>query len=285
MITAGRHAAARTGTSSPPQDVPTLATNGDLQLLVESPPAGVPERQPLLFVHGYFADAEVWTPMLQAFAALGYPSHAVHLRGRAGSRPGTDLGRASIADFADDVQQVARSLGRPVIVGHSMGGLIAQVVATRGATDALVLFAPAPPRGIPVMTWRLARKQLRYMPAVLASRAVHPHREDLRDLVMNGVPAAEQDALLDLLQAESGRAGRDLSITGVPVPRQDVHARVLVFGGTEDRFIPIGRIRRVAARYGAPLIVLPGRGHMLIREPGWADLVARVDEWLRQATP
>jgi pimeloyl-ACP methyl ester carboxylesterase len=265
--------------------VPTPATNGDLQLLVESPPPGAPHRPPLLFVHGYFADAEVWTPMLQAFAALGYPSQAVHLRGRSGSRPGTDLGRASIADFADDVHQVARSLGSPVIVGHSMGGLIAQVVAARGAAQALVLFAPAPPRGIPVMTWQLARKQLRYMPAVLASRPVHPHREDLRYLVMNAVPPAEQDALLDLLHAESGRAGRDLSITGVAVPRTDVRAPVLVFGGTEDRFIPIGRIRRVAARYGAPMVERPGRGHMLILEPGWRDMVAMADQWLHQVAP
>src|SRR5512133_3628250 len=137
-------------------------------------PAGA-SRPPVLFVHGYFATATVFTQWLSFFAERGFPAYAVNLRGRTGSRPGIDLGRASIAYFADDASAVARHLGAPLVVGHSMGGLIAQRLAERGDVRAAALVSPAPPRGITVLSPRLAIKQLKYLPAILGSRLVVPN--------------------------------------------------------------------------------------------------------------
>src|SRR5689334_10517680 len=99
----------------------------DLSVACARPPKAT--RRPVLFVHGYFATATVFTAWLPFFAARGVPAFAVNLRGRAGSRMSSDLGRASIDDFVDDASTVAHSLGTPVVVGHSMGGLIAQRLA------------------------------------------------------------------------------------------------------------------------------------------------------------
>src|SRR5689334_8243577 len=96
----------------------------DLSVVCARPPN--PTRRPVLFVHGYFATASVFAAWLPFFAARGVPAFAINLRGRAGSRPTIDLGRVAIGHFADDASIVARHLGRPSIVGHSMGGLIAQ---------------------------------------------------------------------------------------------------------------------------------------------------------------
>ncbi|HEY4130173.1 MAG TPA: alpha/beta fold hydrolase, partial [Gemmatimonadaceae bacterium] len=182
-------------------------------------------RAPVLFVHGYFADATIWREWLPFFAQRGFPAYAINLRGRGGSDAGPsgatngDLGRASIADFVDDVRRVAQAIGNPAVVGHSMGGLIAQQLAALGAVRAAVLIAPAPPRGITVLSPRLAIKQLKYLPAILRSHVVHPSREDLRDIVLNCVPERDQNTILDALVPDSGRAARDMSITGFPVDR------------------------------------------------------------------
>lgn len=235
--------------------------------------------RPVLFLHGYFADATVFADWLPFFAARGFAPVALNLRGRAGSRPGTEIGGVSIDDYVEDAALAARALGRPLVVGHSMGGLLAQRLAELDLAEAAALIAPAPPRGITVMTWQLAIRQLKYLPAIVASRPVRPSREDVRALVMNRVPADQQDEVIDRLVPDSGRAGRELSITGVPVDAARVRCPLLVVAGTDDRFIPAKTVGRVARRYGVPLRLIPGHGHMIVLEPGWQELAGIVAEW------
>jgi pimeloyl-ACP methyl ester carboxylesterase len=237
---------------------------------------------PVLFVHGYFAEGAVWREWLERFAARGIPAYAVNLRGRAGSGPTSRLGAVSIQQFADDVERVARHLGNAAIVGHSMGGLVTQVVAARGAARAAVLIAPAPPRGIVLFNPRLMMKQARYLPQVLLSRVLDPDLDDLRDLAMNCLPSDMQRAALAAMVADSGRAGRDMSIVGVPVDRAKVKCPLLVIGAEDDHFVPAAVVRRIARRYDAPLQMIPGHGHMVIIEPGWEAVADTITRWFAE---
>jgi non-heme chloroperoxidase len=252
------------------------------ELTVECSRPANATRPPVLFVHGYFASATVWTQWLPFFAARGVPAYAVNLRGRAGSRPGIDLGAVSIADFVDDASRVAREIGANAVVGHSMGGLIAQKLAERGDVRAAVLASPAPPRGITVMSPRLIIKQLKYLPAILRSRLVVPNREDLREIVLNRVPPSLQDAILDLLGPDSGRAGREMSISGFAVDQSRVRCPVLVVVADEDRFIPKRIGERIARRYGATVHTLKEHGHMHVLEPGWEQVADVTERWIAE---
>src|SRR5215211_4004913 len=237
-------------------------------------------REPVLFVHGYLATAKVFTDWLPFFAARGFPAYAVNLRGREGSRRGTDLGHASILDFANDASAVARTLGTPTVVGHSMGGLVAQILAARGDARAVALITPAPPRGITVLSPRLIIKQLKYLPAIIGSGVVHPDHDDLREIVLNRVPPAQQDLILRDLTPDSGRAARDMSIFGVPVDRNLVRCPLFVIAAEHDRFIPKPIVARIAKRYGAPLQTMSGHAHMLVLEPGWETVADTVARWI-----
>ncbi|MEO5568322.1 MAG: alpha/beta hydrolase [Gemmatimonadaceae bacterium] len=259
--------------------MPQRVIIGGLSALIEAP--STETGPPLLFVHGYFGRAIAFERMMECLSQAGHRCVAVDLRGHGDSMPCDDLGRVSIHDYADDVARVARELGNPIIVGHSMGGLIAQLVALRDVARGIVLLSPAPPRGIPVMSLKLAMAQFRYMPAILMSRAVVPGRSDLRALVVNRLPQAEQDVVLDMLVPDSGRAGREMSIIGVPIDRKKLRVPVMVIAGDKDLFIPLSRSRRVAARYAAQIHVAPGRGHMLIIEPGYEELCRWIGEWSR----
>jgi pimeloyl-ACP methyl ester carboxylesterase len=252
-------------------------TIGGLSALVSAP--AVETGPPLLFVHGYFGLAIAFERMMECLSAKGHRCVAIDLRGHGESPLTGNLGKVSIHEYADDVERVARLLGDPVVVGHSMGGLLAQLAAVRGVARGLVLLSPAPPRGIPVLSLKLAIHQAKYMPAILTSRVVVPGRTDLRALVLNRMPEAEVEQLLDLLVPDSGRAAREMSVLGVPVDRERVKVPVLIIAGDEDRFIPLSRGKRVAARYGAPIRIAPGRGHMLIIEPGYEELCDWIAEW------
>src|SRR5436305_4385127 len=175
-------------------------TIGSLTLSSAQPHASGNAKPPILFIPGYLLTASAFECYLPFFAERGYAGFALNLRGRAGSPlpPGSTLGKVSLVDFVADAREAAEWLGkrfgRPVIVGHSMGGLIAQKLGEEGLARALVLLSPAPPRGISMMSGRVLRRQLRYLPAILRSRRIIPRLADMRELVLNRVPDEELEA-------------------------------------------------------------------------------------------
>src|ERR1019366_606330 len=111
---------------------PERVTIAGLSALVQRPI--VETGPPLLLIHGYFGRAIAFEPMMNWFAANGHSCCAVDLSGHGLSVTDRDLGRLSIHDYVDDVCRVARAMERPVVIGHSMGGLIAQLAATKQCT-------------------------------------------------------------------------------------------------------------------------------------------------------
>ncbi|HZI42468.1 MAG TPA: alpha/beta hydrolase [Gemmatimonadaceae bacterium] len=269
-------------------------TVGDLTLASTQPRAGSRSKPPILFIPGYFASAWVYESYLPFFAERGYAGFALNLRGREGSAlpSGMMLGRVSLNDFIDDARQAARwltdRLSRPIVVGHSMGGLIAQKLGEEGLARALVLLSPAPPRGIRMMSGKLLRRQLRYLPALLRSKRIVPRWSDMRELVLNRVPENEQKATFARFVSDSGRAGREMSLGSVKVDAERVRSNgcpVLVVTSDDDRFIPPRIAQRVAQRYRAPVYMARGHGHLMLQEPGWNEPASFIAQWLERETP
>jgi pimeloyl-ACP methyl ester carboxylesterase len=237
-------------------------------------------RAPVLCLHGLFAGSWVFERLLPVLARRGYPAAALSFRGHPPSAPVPALGRVTIGDYVDDAAQAARALDRPIVIGHSLGGLVAQLLAAQGLVRAAVLIDAAPPRGIAVLSKPLLKRMPRYLPALLASRPFLPRAEDLDALVLNCVPAAERPAARARLVADSGRAARQAALGTSSVAKRSVRVPVLVVSGEDDRFVPLEVARKIARRYDAPLLVARGHGHFLLAEPGWEDQVRVVIDWL-----
>jgi pimeloyl-ACP methyl ester carboxylesterase len=119
----------------------TSGSNG-LKIAYDSAGAGDP---PLVFVHGWCCDRSYFSPQFDHFGAR-HAVASVDLRGHGESEASAD-GKYSVEGFADDAAAVIEELGfdRPVVVGHSMGGLVAMALGARpGATSGVVLVDPAP---------------------------------------------------------------------------------------------------------------------------------------------
>jgi pimeloyl-ACP methyl ester carboxylesterase len=99
----------------------------NLETIKEEPVSDV-RSTPILFVHGMWHAAWCWSEhFLPYFARHGYVSHALSLRGHGGSEGWERLRWTSLAEYVSDVEQVVGHIGRPpVLVGHSMGGVIVQ---------------------------------------------------------------------------------------------------------------------------------------------------------------
>jgi pimeloyl-ACP methyl ester carboxylesterase len=107
--------------------------------------AGPAARPPIILVHGAANSSLVWRFWQPALADRGWSSWALDLRGH-GTSPAADLARATMTDYADDVVALMTELARlAVVVGWSMGGLVAAMAAARQGGAAWIGLAPSPP--------------------------------------------------------------------------------------------------------------------------------------------
>ncbi len=128
----------------------------DLELLEAGPEAS--DGVPLLLVHGAFGGAWTWAEHLMPYLARrGRHVAAVSLRGHGSSEGRDALATTALSDFATDLRRaVAAMPAPPVLVGHSLGGLLAQRALGGVAMRGLVLMGSLPPEGLAWIGPRMA---------------------------------------------------------------------------------------------------------------------------------
>lgn len=234
----------------------------------------------VLCLPGLFAGSWVFERLLPLIAARGYPASALSYRGHPPLLTRLDIGRQSVADFAQDAATAAETLDRPIVIAHSLGGLVALLLARRNLIRAAVLVSPAPPRGISVLSPAILARMVKHLPALVMSRAYQPTDADADALVLNRVPANERPAIRRQFVPDSGRASREIALGTYDIPAGAIRVPLLVVAADDDRFIPPDVSRRIAERYHASLHVAEGHGHFLFSEPGWEVQAAVMLDWI-----
>jgi len=152
-------------------------------------------RPPIVLVHGAANSAWVWPFWQKELSERGWPSFAISLRGHFRSTP-CDLSRTTMQDYADDVSWLTDQLASaPVLLGWSMGGLVAMLVAAQRGAAACVALAPSLP----------ARKADRSVE--LRTGEYGPEEYGITD-----IEAEEQPAMPDLDEVERAAALASMSL-------------------------------------------------------------------------
>lgn len=251
--------------------------------LEHAAPAGRARARSVLFVHGMWGGSWYLRNYLYAAAQAGWDAWAVNLRGHGESPAPDGLGRASLLDYVADVRRCLDQLGEIVLVGHSMGGLIAQKAAEGGGVAAAVLLTSAPPRGISALQGPVLARMVRYLPAMLTDRAFNATRSHADFLFLNGLAPEQRDWAFPRFGAESGRAARELALGGLAVDAAAVRCPTLVVGAEHDRITPASLQRRIAHRYRAEYQEAASHAHMLMLEEGWERPFKDVLAWMERA--
>ena len=246
-------------------------------------PAGRPRSRSVLFVHGMWGGSWYFRNYLYAAAQAGWDAWALDLRGHGLSPAPGGLGGTGLADYVADVRRCLDHLGETVLVGHSMGGLIAQKVAEGGGVAAAVFLTSAPPRGINAVSWSVLARMARYVPAMLAGRAFTVSRAHADFLFLNGLTPEQREWAFPRFGAESGRAARELALGGLAVDPRAIRCPTLVVGADRDRITPVALQRRIAERYRAEYQAAAGHGHMLMLEEGWEPPFKDMLTWVERA--
>lgn len=244
----------------------------------------------MVMVHGAFCGAWVFKGWRALFEANGFAVHTPMLRHHEPDADLAKLGRTGLADYANDLCALVEQIGEsPVVVGHSLGGLIAQLLAARARVRALVLLAPSPPWGMFCSTGlEFMSAQALYFEGAFWRKAIAPQRRIAAEHALDLVPEAERGRVLDRLVPESGQAMFEVLHWMFDLHRAShVDARriacpILCLAGAEDRISPPETVRRIARRYDgrARYEKLLGQGHWLTGEPGWEKIAGGAVEWV-----
>jgi pimeloyl-ACP methyl ester carboxylesterase len=250
----------------------------------------------IVMIHGMWGSGWYWENFKGFFESKGYRCVIPTLRFHDMDPkriPDPRLGTTSLLDYAEDLEKLIHELDvMPILMGHSMGGLLAQILGSRGLAKALVLLTPASPRGIIALkpsviksfwsgltTWGFWRKPLRQTFAEAAYS------------MLNLMPFESQKSIYDQFVFESGRAASEIgfwifdSKKAARVDESKVTCPVLIIAGEKDRIVPVSITRKIAEKYRSVSTYkeFPDHSHWVVGEPGWQEITEYIKEWLHQA--
>jgi len=234
-----------------------------------------------LLIHGLWGGAHMWRRMGPYLAAHGYATCAGWLRHH---HPGADrrsLDGVGVREIAAGVIEAAREIGGPILVGHSAGGLIAQVAAAGWEAPGLILMSSSGPLGIIALHrgWDTPRALPKFAGHPLRSEPLRPDAAYMRRIFFNHLETAEAEALSARLVPEPRRFVRQIAFWPPHVPRSAIRCPVLVTSGADDLGMIPWVARRLGARYRVLPMIYPGRAHMLQLEPAWEDVANDLMRW------
>jgi pimeloyl-ACP methyl ester carboxylesterase len=256
--------------------------------------------QPVVFIHGLWVHSSAWEPWIQLYRDAGYEPLAPGWPGdgatvEATRRDPSRVAGYGLADIAEHYTKIVADLPqRPVVVGHSFGGLIAQQLLASGHASHAVAIDPGPPKGVT----KVPLNQIRAALPVLRKKS---NRE-------NAVTLTERQFRFSFANAVSKDEARELyrrwTIPGPGKPlfeatsaKKDPHSPaavdtatsdrgpLLITGGGKDHQVP-EVVTRLAyqlytnSRAVTDYHVFPDRGHSLVFDSGWREVADLTLSWL-----
>jgi non-heme chloroperoxidase len=250
-------------------------------------PSKKTKRPPLLFIHGAFAGGWMWTDnFMPFFAKAGYPCYAVSLRGHGGSEGREHIDWHSISDYVADVNKAVEWIGEtPVLIGHSMGGFIAQKYLEHHAALGVALLCSVPPQGLVASQFHLMlQKPQLFMEINRIVAGNYTDTETLQEaLFVSEVPDDVLGTWLHRMQAESHRAIWDMSMFNLPNLMQMKRPPMWVGGAEKDMLVPAFLVQSTAQTYGLSAHIFHNMGHAVTHEKDWELVTASLLTWLNEA--
>lgn len=252
----------------------------------------------ILLMHGAFVGGWIFERMRGELNRRGWKTHApdlpFHGSEFAGAEPHPDLARQGLAEYRAALTEEIHRLSQPaqpapVLIGHSLGGLLAQQLAAQNLARAVVLLAPVAPWGVlPKTRWELQTAYGLMKAGSIERKAVPPNFQLAAEYSMDRIPPALQRDIFPRLVPESGRVLYETLLWWMDwqaasyVSARRVQTPMLVLCGSDDKVTPPATCRSVARRYPGRAVFreIPELSHFIFGEPREDDVIATVADWL-----
>jgi non-heme chloroperoxidase len=257
-------------------------------------------KRTIVFIHGLWVHSDSWLPWMGFFNKNGYETLNPPWPGDSSTvaecrADPQAIANRGVTEIADSYAKVITALGElPIVIGHSFGGLITQLLLGRGIAKAGIAIDPAPVKGV----WQLPFSSVKSSLPILANpfnltKARSLTFDQFRYGFANAVPESEAKALYDrwtipapcrpLFQAATATfAGSETKVNTANTTR----GPLLITGGEKDNIAPPIFGKASLKKYNRSVLsefkLFENRGHSLIMDHGWKEIAEYSLAWLNK---
>jgi alpha-beta hydrolase superfamily lysophospholipase len=251
---------------------------------------------PIFFIHGAFADNQVWNDFIPYFKDAGFETYAHTLFPDLRNKiKNPDLPKLRLNDYIIQLSQaidvITKKHGqKPIVIGHSMGGLLAQKLIELNLGCLGVFITPSPPKGCDVKSLVVLLTHLNIALKNNPNESYKVWEFGAKWGVLNQIPQAQKDKRNNEFIYESGAALNDLvnfaqdeNKIGT-IDETKFQVPTLTIGAKLDRGTLVITHRKTAKKYenyGGDYIEYPNAGHMIIYEATAPQLARDIIDWIK----
>ncbi len=251
------------------------------------------ESKTIVFVHGLFLNNESWKEWESFFKAKGYTTYAPAYPGHEGDptelrkNAPDSLGYVTFTDVVNKMEAFIDTLPeKPIIVGHSMGGLVAQKLIEKDLAEAAIIISSAPPKGVITLKFSFAKSNLGLLNPFKGNSVHYPTKKWFHYAFTNTLSREESDSIFDkYVVPESRNIPRETLRKAGKINFKKPHAPMLFISGEEDHIIPASLNKKNFKKYRDEKSIkvhkiFEDRDHFIAGEDGWEEVANYVYGWI-----
>lgn len=250
-------------------------------------------KKTIVFIHGMFQNPVSWEKWTAYFNAQGYncisPAWPLHEGVPADLRtfPPAGLGDLELQTIVTEMERVVSALPeKPIVIGHSVGGLIVQLLAQKGLIEMGVPVDSVAPNAMLAFDWGFMKNS-----ALIANpfKGNEPFEMDLESFKASFCNTMSDEATREAYEHtathDSRNVLRDCMGEAGQIDLDLPHPPLLFIGGEEDEIIPHDLNKKNAEAYTDEVSItdfkaFPNRGHWICGQDGWEEVAAYINDWL-----
>ena len=247
----------------------------------------------IVFIHGMYMNSLCWGQWVDRFHVKGYNCITPAWPGRdkpvdvlRKDHPDPELGRLTLTNVVDHLAGTIGKLNeKPILIGHSMGGLVVQLLIQKGLASAGVAISSAPPMGVFTTSWPFLKSNWPHItPFASQGSSIQMTFERFQYTFVNAMPLVDQQAAFQkFVVPESRRVPRESLTAKIDFKKQ--HPPLLFVAGSSDNLIPASLNKTNFNKYKQSASItdykeFEGRTHFIVGQKGWEEVADYVLSWL-----
>lgn len=237
---------------------------------------------PILLIHGMFIAGWCFDSWAKFLCDNGYIVYVIK-----DLKEHEDIRKVDFYTYLEKSTKVAEAIcastgDKIILLGHSMGGLIAQKIAETkpDLVAGLVLVASAPPKGISIVSWSVVKAMAKHWFSLIFNLPLKIDKKSAFNLLFNWLGGeAKKEQLFEKLVPESSMIAKQLAISSIPIDEKRVVCKVMVFAGLNDKLLPNRIQASIADKYDRSYYISMLTGHMPMLDSS-EEIIKDIYHWI-----